>query len=163
MSCYQEYDIRIIWHFLAQPYVCLIKEGEHYTLKGQIVNQSIFIELDIELALKRVLKWKQYMCHQWLHTKCWSLAFWNDGGGCKLFKTWIPSTMLVLGVHFLNHVRYVGVMWFVFHVLRPLPIRYTQRSLCCISNAMTKHRQKLDPSWFNNGQFKCIFVDSLFE
>lgn len=29
-------------------------------------------------------------------------------------------------------IRYVGVIWFVIHVLNLLPIRFTQRKFCCI-------------------------------
>ena len=41
-------------------------------------------------------------------------------------------------------LRYEGVMWFVFHVLQLLPIKFTQQNLCCISKSIMKHMQKLD-------------------
>ena len=42
-------------------------------------------------------------------------------------------------------LRYVGVSWFVFHVLQLLPITFTQQHSCCNSEFMMKHLQKLDP------------------
>ena len=41
-------------------------------------------------------------------------------------------------------LRYVGVIWFVFHVLQVLPIRFTLDNLGCISEFTPKHQHKLD-------------------
>ena len=40
-------------------------------------------------------------------------------------------------------LRYVGVIWFLFHVLRFLPIGFTLQIMCCISESMMEHMQKL--------------------
>ena len=40
--------------------------------------------------------------------------------------------------------RFVDVIWFIFHVLQLLLIRFTQRNLCCIREFMMKHQQKPD-------------------
>ena len=42
------------------------------------------------------------------------------------------------------HLMCGVVIRFVFHVLQLLLIRFTQHNLCCISNSMMKHQQKLD-------------------
>ena len=42
-------------------------------------------------------------------------------------------------------IRYVGVNWFVFHVLQLLLIRFTQQNSCCIRKSSMKHLQKPDP------------------
>ena len=34
-----------------------------------------------------------------------------------------------------DHIRYVGVIWFIFHVLQLLPIRFAPKNLCCISKS----------------------------
>ena len=66
-----------------------------------------------------------------------------------------------------HHLRYVCVIWFDFHVLQLLHIRFTQWNMCCISKCMMKHQQKLD--WklnlllFTHGHWKCKFVDFLAE
>ena len=39
---------------------------------------------------------------------------------------------IALRLNYFN-VWYVGVIWFVFHVLQFVPIRFTQQNLCCIS------------------------------
>ena len=44
-------------------------------------------------------------------------------------------------------LRYVGVIWFIFNVLRLLSIRFTQPNLCCISKSMMKHEQKSDENF----------------
>ena len=41
-----------------------------------------------------------------------------------------------------NPIRYVGVIWFLFHVLQLLPIRCTQQNSCCISKSTMKNMQK---------------------
>ena len=53
-----------------------------------------------------------------------------------------PKHNLTYKRHFC--IRSVVVSWFVFHVLQLLPIRFTQQSLCYISNSMLKHLQKSD-------------------
>ena len=66
-----------------------------------------------------------------------------------------------------NCKRYVGVSWFVVHVLQLLLIRFTQQNSCCTSKTMMKHLQKLDwrfdLPWFSCGYRKCMFVDFLIE
>ena len=60
-------------------------------------------------------------------------------------------------------------MWVLFgfflHVLRLLPIRFTQQNSCCISKPPTKHMQKpyrkLDLPCFRYDSRKCMFVDIL--
>lgn len=41
-------------------------------------------------------------------------------------------------------LRYVGVIWYAFHVSQLQPIRFTQRNLCRISKSVMKHVQNLD-------------------
>ena len=41
-------------------------------------------------------------------------------------------------------LRYVGVVWLIFHVLQLLLIRFTQQNSCCISMYTMKHMQKPD-------------------
>ena len=51
------------------------------------------------------------------------------------------------------NLRFVSVDYFLCHVFQPLPVKFTQRNLCCISKYMMKHKQKqngrLGLSWFN--------------
>ena len=69
--------------------------------------------------------------------------------------------MLVLDV---QHVSHVVVMWFIFHVLQLLPIRFTQQNLSCINNStMTRHQKsdlKADIPLLSYGYRKCMLVDS---
>ena len=44
----------------------------------------------------------------------------------------------------MHHLRYRGVIWFMFHVLQLLPIRFTQQNSWCINKPTMKHMQKLD-------------------
>ena len=39
---------------------------------------------------------------------------------------------------------YMDVLWFVFHALQLLSIKFTQQDLFCISKFMMKHKQNLD-------------------
>jgi hypothetical protein len=41
-----------------------------------------------------------------------------------------------------NCQKYVCVIWFVFHVLQLLPIRFTQQNSCYISKPTTNNMQK---------------------
>jgi hypothetical protein len=43
-----------------------------------------------------------------------------------------------------NLLRYAGVIWFVFHVLQLLLIRFIQQNSCCISKSTMKHLQNTD-------------------
>ena len=56
-----------------------------------------------------------------------------------------------------------GVIWFDFHVLQFLPIRFPQQHWCCISKSMIKHLHKPDWKsgllWFRYGYWKCMLVD----
>ena len=38
--------------------------------------------------------------------------------------------------------KQAGVMWFLFHVLQPLLIMFTQQNSCCISKRLMKHVHK---------------------
>ena len=51
---------------------------------------------------------------------------------------------LAIGVHFslLCHKVYMGVIWFDFHVLQLLPIRFTHKKLCCVSKSTVKRLPK---------------------
>ena len=42
-------------------------------------------------------------------------------------------------------LRYVGVIWFILHVVQPLAIRFIKQNPCCIVKPMMKHLQK--PDW----------------
>jgi hypothetical protein len=56
-------------------------------------------------------------------------------------------------------LRYVGVMWFLFHVLQLLLIRFTQQNSHWISRSTTnicKDRPSFDSRY---GYWKCMFVD----
>ena len=44
---------------------------------------------------------------------------------------------------------YVGIIWFVFHVLQLLSIRFTQQNLCCIRKFMMKYIQKRIENWIS--------------
>ena len=62
-------------------------------------------------------------------------------------------------------LRYVGVIWLVFHILQNYAVRFTQQNSHCISESMMKHMQK--PVWnsdfplFSYSYQKCMFVDLL--
>ena len=62
-------------------------------------------------------------------------------------------------------IRYMGVIWFVVHVLQLLPIWFTQHSVRCISKSTMEHWQK-QLCWLSNfpqfrhGYWKCMFIDS---
>ena len=43
-----------------------------------------------------------------------------------------------------DHMRHVEVIWFLFHVLQLLLIRFTQQNSCGNDKSMMKHMQKLD-------------------
>ena len=64
----------------------------------------------------------------------------------------------------LYDIRYVGVVWFVFHVLQILSIRLIQQSFCCISKSTMTYQHKLDSEsnlpFFGYGFWKYMFVDS---
>ena len=57
----------------------------------------------------------------------------------------------------------MGVVWFVFHILQFLLIRFTQQNLRCMSKSAMEHLQT--PDWksnlpkFSSGDGKCMFVD----
>ena len=59
-------------------------------------------------------------------------------------------------------LRYVGVIWFVFHVPQLLLIIFTQQNSCCTSNSLMKHLQKLDWKldlpWFSYDYQKCMLI-----
>ena len=59
--------------------------------------------------------------------------------------------------------RYVGAIWFLFHVLQLLLIRLAQQNSCCISKSMMKHMQTPDCKmvfpWLSYDYQKCMFVD----
>jgi hypothetical protein len=59
---------------------------------------------------------------------------------CKLSFTIIYSIIITvkkkMNVVDIVTIRYVGVIWFAFHVLQLLLIRLTQQNLCYISNSM---------------------------
>ena len=44
-------------------------------------------------------------------------------------------------------VRYMGVIWFVFHVLQLLPVRFTQMNVCRISKSTMKQLQNRIENW----------------
>ena len=53
----------------------------------------------------------------------------------------------VLGLESLTELgnstlRHVGVIWFTFHVLQLLSIRFIEQNACCISKSTMKHMQK---------------------
>ena len=43
-----------------------------------------------------------------------------------------------------HYLRYVGVIWFLLHVLQLLPTRVAQQNMYCISKSTMKHMQKQD-------------------
>ena len=49
-----------------------------------------------------------------------------------------------MNVVYIVTIRYVGVIWFAFHILQLLPIRITQQNACCISKSTMKHLQITD-------------------
>ena len=55
-------------------------------------------------------------------------------------------------------VKCVGVIWFLFHALQLLPVRFTQQNSCCSSRSTTKHMQK---SYWKSHCFNYVFVDFL--
>ena len=59
------------------------------------------------------------------------------------------------------YIRYVDVIWFIFHVLKLLPIRFTQPNSWCINKSMMKYMQKPDLPLFRYGYRKRKFVDLL--
>ena len=77
----------------------------------------------------------------------------------KLYRTLRPWRLQVCGCS-LVHVPYS-----IFHVHHPLPIRFIQQDLCCISKPTMKHRQKLDSEsdlpWVSYEYWACTFLDSL--
>ena len=77
-----------------------------------------------------------------------------------------PLTPRSLWLKLACTLRYVGVIWFVFHVLQLLPIRLTQQNSCCISKSLMKHLQRLDrkldlPLFSYGTYWKCMYVDFL--
>ena len=42
------------------------------------------------------------------------------------------------------YLRCVDVIWFVFHVLQLLLIRFAQQNMCCIRKSTTRYHQKSD-------------------
>ena len=59
----------------------------------------------------------------------------------------LQKTLVGFNHIFCFHVRYVGAIWFIFHVLQLLPIRSTQQNLCYINNPTLKHMQKPIEYW----------------
>jgi hypothetical protein len=60
-------------------------------------------------------------------------------------------------------IRYLGVIRFVFHVVQPLLIRFTQQILCYSKSSLNhehKSDQKSELPWFFYGYRKWLFVDS---
>jgi hypothetical protein len=43
--------------------------------------------------------------------------------------------------------RYVGVVWFHFHVFQVLSIRFIQQNSCCIRKSTMKHMQNRISNW----------------
>ena len=64
---------------------------------------------------------------------------WNFLGNVSSTMNWWASKGQMTSLGSKCHLRYVGVIWFVFHVLQLLPIRFTQQNSCCISKSMIKH------------------------
>ena len=56
-----------------------------------------------------------------------------------------------------HKVSHVGDITVCFHVLQLLPIKFTQRNLCCISKSTMKYQSDLP--WFRYGYHKHVFVD----
>ena len=58
-----------------------------------------------------------------------------------------------------------GVIWFIFHVLQLLLIRFTWHYSCCIGKSILQHLQKpdrkSDVSWYISDYRMCMFVDFL--
>ena len=55
---------------------------------------------------------------------------------------WVLSGSFLL----MRPLSYVGVIWFVLHVLQLLLVTFTQQNLCCMSKTMMKHMQ----NWVEN-------------
>ena len=41
-------------------------------------------------------------------------------------------------------LKYVGINWYIFHVLQLLLFRFTQQYTCCISKSTMNHMHDLD-------------------
>lgn len=79
-------------------------------------------------------EWEVYlyvMIFMWLYSCVYSYGRLMNNEWCKQ-----PFSLI-------NHVRYVGVIWFVFQVLWLLLFRFTQQNSCCISKSTMTHVQKL--------------------
>jgi hypothetical protein len=61
-------------------------------------------------------------------------------------------------IHVFVSLRYAGVIWFIFHVLQLLPIRFTQQNLCCINISMMKHLQ--EPNWKSDFPWLFMVIES---
>ena len=83
--------------------------------------------------------------------KCWFTSVCNG----HRFNWFVPKRIFLLKKNFdelylaIEHItqltlylRYVGVVWFILHVLQPLLARLTQRHLCCSSKYAMEHLQK---------------------
>ena len=75
---------------------------------------------------------------------------------CSIAKSLVWEGLLLA-------IRYVGVLWFLFHVLQLLPP--INQYLCCISEYTIKCSQRLDLRsefpWFSYDYWKCNIVDLL--
>ena len=92
-----------------------------------------------------------------------SISKESRDGYLELDKVWGGGSLKHMGVIqlllLIGRLRYVGVTWFLFHVLQRLVIKFTQQNLCCISKSTMKHMQELDFPLFSYGYHKWMFVD----
>ena len=92
-----------------------------------------------------------------------ALVMWSMPENCKTSysRTWTWSCLRNKGMV----IRYVGVIWFLFHVLQLLPIRFTQQNSCCINKSTIKHLQNsnwhLDLPRSSYAYQNCMFVGFL--
>ena len=96
---------------------------------------------------------------------------WAHGGVTPMLAGGPLAAHSQILVHFslLWHVRYVGVIRFIFHFSNFFyQLGLHNKNLCCISESTMKHHDQSDwkldlPSWFGYGCQKCMFVDFLIE
>ena len=129
------------------------------------INQSTFVE--------NVRTFTFLHRNQMVHSPKYGNSYWHSSFG-NMFPNWLtcPETLtqrmrwlwccphmnwalLSFGL-LIVFSKYVGVIWFVFHVPQLLSITFTQQNSCCIYQ---KSDWESSFSSFSYGYWKCMVVD----
>ena len=120
-------------HSRTPPYRLFICDQNHGSPRHLLINSVGIYEhwtqylhnlscLSAKFSMKLTLR--QIIYHAWSH--------------------WLDLVRSGESPNITRSIRYVRVIWFIFHVLQLLPIRFKQQNVCCNSKSTMQHQQSLD-------------------